>query len=110
MTPDDTRGDRVLRVSSSKLVRTLKGHLKGVSNVAFSPDASQVVSRQFDGVTKLWSLDDKPIADATREAEDLFGSAPNLEIESRILSIGSPEGRENIDPVYLAASRSPGAN
>ena len=80
---DDAMGERVVRVSAPRVVRTLKGHLERVSDVAFSPDASEVVAREYAGVTKIWSLDDTLIEGATREAEDLFGSAPNLEIEMR---------------------------
>ena len=36
------------------LVRTLKGHLKCVSSVAWSPDGHTIVSGSLDRVIKIW--------------------------------------------------------
>ena len=72
----------VHRLSGSKIIRTFKGHLGRVVAIAFSTDGMQIVSRELNGVTKLWSLDEEAFVDeVTRGLEDLYGSRPNLEIE-----------------------------
>ncbi len=39
---------------SGKEVLTLKGHVYGVSSIAFSPDGSRIVSGSWDNMAKIW--------------------------------------------------------
>lgn len=43
------------KVSSGKLVRSLRGHSDGVTGVAWSPDEATLASASFDGSVRAWN-------------------------------------------------------
>jgi WD40 repeat protein len=48
----------IFRVSDGSLVRTLEGHISGVTSVTFSPDGSLIASGSWDNTIKIWRVSD----------------------------------------------------
>ena len=73
----------VRRAETSKIVRSLKGHLRDVSTVIFSPDGKKLLSRDSGGTAKLWNLAREAArSQVTSQAEDRYGSSTGILLES----------------------------
>ncbi|MCC7348175.1 MAG: hypothetical protein IT538_12310 [Variibacter sp.] len=48
--------DVTLWTQFGQLKKTFYGHAKKVNNVAFTPDARQLVSASYDGTIKVWTV------------------------------------------------------
>ncbi len=80
-------------VRTGEVLRTLKGHSKGIKSVAVSPDRQTVVSGSADNTAKLWDLNSPPgttiLADYPEQVRSLTLS-PNP--GDRIAASGSGDG------------------
>lgn len=53
--------DKVIKIwdaSNGDILRTLKGHTQGISDVAWAPDGKYIASGSDDKSVKIWSLDE----------------------------------------------------
>ena len=72
----------VRRAPTTKIVRSLKGHLGKMETIVFSPDGSKVACLDINGTAMLLTLDSQPeIENVTETARDRYGVRPDLEIE-----------------------------
>ncbi len=54
VTGDTNKTIRIWDMNNGKLLRTLKGHIDGITRVDFSPDGKRIISSSFDNSLKLW--------------------------------------------------------
>lgn len=47
---------RIWDVQTGELLRTLEGHLNGVSQVSFSPNSQFLASGSYDGTLRIWGI------------------------------------------------------
>jgi WD40 repeat protein len=62
------------------VVREFRGHRRGVSTIAFSPDGKYLVSGASDGTARLWLVEslDELLARGCHRLSDYFISHPKV--------------------------------
>jgi eukaryotic-like serine/threonine-protein kinase len=80
--------------TTGELIRTFRGHKRRVDSMAFSPDGSQVVSLDREGVAKVWDVSAEMFVRILKTDDPQIGS----------LSF-SPDGRSLATVEYRAVTR-----
>jgi WD40 repeat protein len=78
-------------VATGQSVQTLTGHTASVTSVAFSPDASRIITGSQDQAAKLWDAQTgKEILTLSRHSEDV--TSVTFSPDGRQILTGSRDG------------------
>lgn len=82
----------IRQASNGQVVRTIRGHLRGVVSLSFSPDDSMLVSGAQDGTVRIWQVssgDNLFISEVGGTTDVAF--SPNGELLATVSSVPSSE-------------------
>jgi WD40 repeat protein len=84
---------RVWDAQTGKLLFALKGHTRGVTAIACSPDGARIATSSYDGTTRLWdATDGRPLAALSLPgAPEAYGVA--FSPKGDLLFVGYADGR-----------------
>lgn len=88
----ETSDIEIRQASNGQVVRTIRGHLRGVVSLSFSPDDSMLVSGAQDGTVRIWQVssgDNLFMSEISNTTDVAF--SPNGELLATVSSVPSSQ-------------------
>lgn len=88
----ETSDIEIRQASNGQIVRTIRGHRRGVVSLSFSPDDSMLVSGAQDGTVRIWQVssgDNLFMSEISNTTDVAF--SPNGELLATVSSVPSSE-------------------